>query len=222
MSPTNIIPFYISKCQCTWGGEYIDRIVALAYEQGFPLHGVDIFLTADGSPDPSDTHMRNMTQDDFDGWIDDIRDWYRYCDTEAHLRTMNQSPRKTRAEKMNQEVSKLINCYRDYTKRKSNHEPEIHRTMMCFMRLELEFVLKIKNYSDCQGWKCNRPECEALMKDIREEYPLSMFNEVLMEFFDTSMAHSEGDVKITGDLVKGKYEQIKHWHAQLGDRNLHK
>ena len=144
MSPTNIIPLFISKCQSTWGGEYIDRIEALAYEQGFPLHGVDLFLTADGSPDPSDTQLRNVTQDHSDFIIDNIRDCYRDFYAEAHRQTMNQSPRKKTEEKFKQELRKLMDCYRDYTKSKSNHEPEIHRTMMCFMRLELELFWSLR------------------------------------------------------------------------------
>ena len=69
--------------------------------------------------------------------------------------------------------------------------------------------LKYKNYID--GEKHYRSKAN----DIREEYPLAMFNESLMEYFDACMAQSEGKVKSAGDLVKSKYEDISGFHSVL-------
>jgi hypothetical protein len=189
---------------------YLDNITMLAHEKGFPLYAVD-FANEPGGP--SDSHVLGVTLKMFN----EIIDIYRTSADDGTWLT----PYEKLKETMESKLADLLDCYRNYTKSKSNHEPEIHRTMMCFMRLELEFFLKFKNYTDCQGFKCTRSECEALMKDIREEYPLAMFNEVLMEIFDANMAFSEGNVKSAGDMVKAKYDELQRWHAQLGDKNLH-
>ena len=94
------------------------------------------------------------------------------------------------------------------------YDPEMHRTLCSFMRLELEFFLKFKNFYDRQRG-CNASERSAIAQALKDEYPLAMFNEVLMEFFDAYMARSEGFVKNATDMTKGKYEQILRWHSML-------
>ena len=51
--------------------------------------------------------------------------------------------------------------------------------------------------------------------DIREEYPLAMFNESLMEYFDASMAFSEGEVYDATVFTKDKYSHLEAWHSML-------
>ena len=39
-------------------------------------------------------------------------------------------------------LGKLLGCYPNMLKTRSEAEPDMHRTLCCFLRLELEFLLK--------------------------------------------------------------------------------
>ena len=92
--------------------------------------------------------------------------------------------------------------------------PEMHRTLCCFMKLEIDFFLKIMEFFECNE-DATPSECNTITEDLRDEYPLSMFNEALMEFFDASMAHSEGSVKLATEFTKFLYYRIERWHVML-------
>ena len=213
MSSTNIIQLYVGRSQDSDGGAYLDRVVALAYEQGFPLYGLDVLIYNDGTVDRDDRRIHGSRQEDVDEIINRIRGCYE--NTLTHRAKKHGTLNAAFYESLNKALGNLLDCYRKMHKTKSSYEPEMHRTLCCFWRLELDFFLKFKNFHEHQRDHYNASERGALARDIRDEYPLAMFTEALVEFFDACMAHYEGYVKDTTEMTKGKYKYIKHWHSML-------
>ena len=110
----------------------------------------------------------------------------------------------------------LLDSYRDNMKRKIT-DPDMHRTLCCFLRLELEFFLKFKKFIDAipEDGATLPTRSSGLAEDLREGYPLAMFNESLMDFFDACMARSEGTVKDVTIFTKSKYKQLEGWHSMF-------
>ena len=200
MSSTNIIQLCVGRSQASDGGEYLDRVVALAYEQGSPLCGLDMTMSDDGTVDRDDKRIYGLSQEKFDEIIYHIRGCYE--NAKKHRARKHGTPEVCN-ESVNEALGTLLDCYRDTHKKKSSYEPEMHRTLCCFLRLELDFFLKFMNFHDHQRDYYNASERDALARDIRDEYPLAMFNEALMEFFDACMACSEGHVKHATGMTKG-------------------
>ena len=114
----------------------------------------------------------------------------------------------------------LFAQYSHVIKKKSTHDPKVHRTQCCFLRLELDLFVKYKKFFDCVTLSNDIPRTfserdKALADELREEYPLAMFNESLMEYFDAPMAFSEGKVNDATIYTKSKYSDIEAWHSVL-------
>ena len=110
-------------------------------------------------------------------------------------------------------LGKLLGCYRNMLKIRSETEPDMHRTLCGFLRLELEFFLKFKKYIEAIPEDNERSNDPA--EDLLEGYPLALFNESLMEFFDACMAYSEGQVREVTIFTKRKYDEAHGWHLML-------
>ena len=83
-------------------------------------------------------------------------------------------------------------------------------TAMCaFLLLELKLFIKLKNFYTTQVGVLPTEQLNVITRAIRNESPISKFNEILMEFFDACMASSEGDVEKATKVTKVKFESIQ-------------
>ena len=63
-------------------------------------------------------------------------------------------------------------------------------------------------------------ELNVIAQDILDEYPISAFNAILMEYFDAALTCSEGNVESATLLTKHQYAQIEEWHRILREFKL--
>ena len=71
------------------------------------------------------------------------------------------------------------------------------------MRLELQLFIKLVQLFNSQ-LPIFITECAVLAKYILEEFPVDMFNEILVEYFDACMYFSEGNVEVATKVTKKK------------------
>jgi hypothetical protein len=176
---------------------YLDKVTTLAYEKGFPLK----FVNFSDIPGVMISHVPGVTLEIFNELINRIRE---QIDNGDFL-----TPREKYKEYLEISLKKLFDGFRTVVKDKESYDPKSHQKLCCFLRVELDFFLKYKNIIDSET-----PD-HSVAQALKEEYPLAMFNEILMEYFDASMAFSEGKVKEAGDLVKSKYESMKILHSNI-------
>ena len=144
MSSTNIIHLCVGRSQLSGGGAYLDRVVALAYEQGFPLYCLDMKASDNGTVDRNDRRVFGLRQEQFDDMIYHIRGC---CENANKRRDMATNPYQLMKETCESKLGRLLGCYRNMLKIKSEAEPDMHRTLCCFLRLELDFFLSLRNSS---------------------------------------------------------------------------
>ena len=108
---------------------------------------------------------------------------------------------------------KLFDGYRTVVKDKESYDPKSHQKLCCLLRLELDFFLKYKNFID------GETQDRSVAQGLKEEYPLAMFNESLMEYFDACMAFSEGKVNDATIYTKSKYGELEALHDMLSFKN---
>ena len=108
---------------------------------------------------------------------------------------------------LDRSLSVLFHDYRTHL-RTPMMAPDIHRTMCTFMRLELQLFIKLKHLFEYQLPIFNLSECAVPAKDIREVFPVDIFNEILVEYFDACMSSSDGNVEVATNVTKAKFDQI--------------
>ena len=176
---------------------YLDNLTTKAHTMGFPLYSLDFYdLTGD--------FVSNMLRVDLDLFNYTINPYRKLIDKGDFL-----TPHEKHKEYVEIKLKKLFDDYRTVVKDKESYDPKSHQKLCCLLRLELDFFLKYKNFID------GETQDRSVAQGLKEEYPLAMFNEILMEYFDASMAFSEGKVKEAGDLVKSKYESMKILHSNI-------
>jgi hypothetical protein len=117
-------------------------------------------------------------------------------------------------------LKELFHNYRVYLNDRSPETTsDMHRIWCCILRLELELFLKLKHFFDNQLHN-TEAACATLAKDIRDAYPINMFNELLQEYFEAAMSSSEGNVMPATELTTDKFKGFKQYHRLLGAKNL--
>ena len=80
--------------------------------------------------------------------------------------------------------------------------------------------MKFKKFFECSEDYATLSECNAIAEDLRDEYPLSMFNMSLTECFDAGMDFSTANAtnaKLAAELNSISYKRIESWHEMLGE-----
>ena len=102
------------------------------------------------------------------------------------------------------------NYYRTYLLTGTSHSTKDMYTAMCaFLLLELKLFCKLKKFYTTQVGALPHEQLNAILQAIRNEFPISKFNEVLMEYFDACMASSEGKISKATKETMNKFEYIK-------------
>ena len=188
---------------------YLDNITTRAHELRFPLYGVQF---TDTIPGGGDDCVLDVSLERFNGMIEGYRGRINegiYLTKSECFKEQLEPTLKTLCD----EFRKLLNC--DMSKYLTS--PEMYRARCCYMKLEIDFFLKFKKFFECSEDYATLSECNAIAKDLRDEYPLSMFNMSLMEFFDASKACSEGFTLPATEYTKYAYSRIECWHLMLGE-----
>jgi len=93
----------------------------------------------------------------------------------------------------------------------NNRDPdgneEMHIALSTFLHLQTKLLFKIRYFFRVQVHNLDNPEKEAFMASIRGEFPSHKFNEILMEYFDATMAISEGNVMYATEITRELFEQ---------------
>ena len=115
---------------------YLDKLTTLAYEKGFPLKCVEF----SDIPGVIESHVPGVTLEIFNESINDNRE---IIDNGCFLTKIEKYK-----ETLEIKLTSLFDDYRMIVKDKKSFDPNAHRTLCCFLRLELDFFLKYKNYID--------------------------------------------------------------------------
>ena len=109
-------------------------------------------------------------------------------------------------------LKKLLLNYRSYRNHGApNTTQDMYNAICTFLHLELKLFIKVKHFHTIQVDVLPQKQLSANARAIRDEFPISKFNEVLMEFFDACMASSEGNVQKATQVTKAKFASIKQW-----------
>ena len=176
---------------------YLDKLTTLAYEKGFPLNCVEF----SDIPGVIESHVPGVTLEIFNELINDTREM---IDNGKFL-----TPHEEYKETLEIKLKSLFDGYRMVVKNKSTFDADVFCAHCYYLRLELDFFLKYKNFIDAEK------HYRSVAKNIREEFPLAMFNVKLMDYFDACMAHSEGSVKDATIYTRAKYDDITVLHSNL-------
>ena len=106
MSSTNIIQLCVDQSQRPGGGEYLDRVVELAYEQGFPLYGLYSTMYDDGTVHRCNELIRGLSRVTFDTIIGNFREGYEDAERKR-TKNLFGKPNKTFNEKLNDALEEL-------------------------------------------------------------------------------------------------------------------
>ena len=88
---------------------------------------------------------------------------------------------------------------------------DMYIALCTFLHLELQLFIKVKHFYDSQVDVLPQEQLSANARAIRDEFPVSKFNEILMEYFDACMASNEGNVQSATRFTKAKFANIKTW-----------
>ena len=106
----------------------------------------------------------------------------------------------------------LLTKFHEHKTSYTRGETEEMKIALCaFLHLELKLIMRVKHFLKYQVHTLTTPENDALAATIREEFPIQTFNALLMEFFDATMASSEGNVTQVTELTRDMFKQIKKW-----------
>ena len=108
MSSTNIIQLCVGRTLESDGGAYLDRVVALAYEQGFPLYGLFSTKYDDGTVHRCDELIRGLSRGDFDAIIGNCRECYEDAERIRRIKNLFDKPNKTFNERLNDALEELL------------------------------------------------------------------------------------------------------------------
>ena len=90
---------------------------------------------------------------------------------------------------------------------------DMYKAICTFLHLELQLIVKVRHfYGNEFPSDISLGELYVIAQVILDEYPLDMFNVILMKYFDASMAYSEGNVESATILTKRHSKHIEDWH----------